>query len=431
MKSIVTLLSMWFVLSCFSTNAQHKPTIDQLDTVKIMEDDPVKSVVLTGMTDGDAGTQTLDLTAVSDRPGFLSSLSFNYSESDTSIVFQPAADSCGIVNITITVKDQEDPVKDSVMIFAVEVDSVNDLPTIDQLADVVVNEDPLNGVVNVTLTGISAGPPNEPQGLMFSMYPVNQEMIDSMRIDYVTGDDEGILHIYVARDTSGISNIQISPIDDSGLFNDVSATFKLTVNPVNDAPTLDAIGDVTIENDEQQHVVDLNGISEGAPNETDQLLSFTVTTDNDALFDGELTVDHTEGEAEGQLLFTPASGASGSATVTVTVSDDGGTANGGVDEFTQQFEITVNTTPTTIKNISGSNLILYPNPVSDMLNVSLPDVTASGVAYEVYSLTGEKVSEGKGNSSSLQVPVSGMRSGWYQLKVILSNTVYVGRFLVK
>lgn len=431
MKAVFIFLSMWFMLSYASVNAQNDPTIDQLDTARINEDDPVQSIKLTGMTDGDDGTQTLSLTAVSDRPGFLSTLEFSYSDTDTSIVFQPAADSCGIANITITVTDEENPPKSAIMTFVVEVDSVNDPPTIDQHDDVVVNEDPPNGIVLVDLTGLSAGPQNEPQGLVFALYPVDQEMIDSMKIDYREEERAGTLSVFIARDTSGTSDITIYLVDEDGsLFGGTSMTFNLTVNPVNDAPTLDAISDVTTDNDGMEHVINITGISEGAPNETDQVLTFAITSDNNALF-SDLSVDHIEGDNTGSVKFTPAPGASGEANVTVTVTDDGGTDNGGVDETQQVFKITITDTPTAIKKLSKDKLIVYPNPVADILKVNLTDISGSDATYKIYSIGGEEVMTGNSSDSVISIPVGSLNAGWYQIKVRSGDNVFTGRFIVK
>ncbi|HEV3022143.1 MAG TPA: DUF4214 domain-containing protein, partial [Pirellulales bacterium] len=46
------------------------------------------------------------------------------------------------------------------------------------------------------------------------------------------------------------------------------------------------------------------------------------------------------------LTYTPVAGAKGTATITVTVHDDGGTANGGVDTTTRSFTVHVGVTPT-------------------------------------------------------------------------------------
>src|SRR5207302_651793 len=66
--------------------------------------------------------------------------------------------------------------------------------------------------------------------------------------------------------------------------------------------------------------------SAGPPDESSQSVNFTVTNDNNALFSAQPAIS-----PSGVLTFTPAANANGNATVTVTLHDDGGTANGGAD----------------------------------------------------------------------------------------------------
>ena len=66
--------------------------------------------------------------------------------------------------------------------------------------------------------------------------------------------------------------------------------------------------------------------------------------------------------------------ANGTAMITVTVMDDGGTANGGVDTVTQTFFVTVaavNQAPT---------LATIPNPAPILENAGQQTVTLSGIA---------------------------------------------------
>jgi large repetitive protein len=67
-------------------------------------------------------------------------------------------------------------------------------------------------------------------------------------------------------------------------------------------------------------------VSPGAPGESSQTVSFTVSSDNATLFSAAPSV-----AADGTLTYTPAADANGVANVTVTAHDDGGTANGGTD----------------------------------------------------------------------------------------------------
>ena len=121
-----------------------------------------------------------------------------------------------------------------------------------------------------------------------------------------------------------------------------TATVSITVNFVNQAPTFVAgVNQVVAEDSGPQTVGGwATGISAGSPSESGQALNFIVSNNNTGLFSAQPVVG-----PDGTLTYTPAAGASGTATVTVQLHDNGGVANGGVDtSSTQIFSITV--TPT-------------------------------------------------------------------------------------
>jgi large repetitive protein len=120
-----------------------------------------------------------------------------------------------------------------------------------------------------------------------------------------------------------------------GLNTSAATPVTVTVLPVNLAPSLDPISNETICPDGQVHTINLNGASAGEPAQT---FSFAITTDKPANFD-QLSVSSTTGQVTYQLKPT----ATGTATVTVTIQDNGGTANGGVDTLRRSFTITVAT----------------------------------------------------------------------------------------
>ena len=116
------------------------------------------------------------------------------------------------------------------------------------------------------------------------------------------------------------------------------ATVTITVRAVNDAPFFSPGPDVTAQVDSGSYSAAwATAISAGA-GEISQTVTFQVTGNtNPGLFSAEPAI-----AANGTLTFTPAPGATGSATVTVVLRDDGGTANGGVDmSAPQSFTITV------------------------------------------------------------------------------------------
>ena len=80
-----------------------------------------------------------------------------------------------------------------------------------------------------------------------------------------------------------------------------------------------------------------SSISAGPSDESTQTLSFVVSNNNSNLFSVQPSV-----AADGTLNFTSSPNTNGSATVTIALRDDGGTANGGVDtSASQTFVITV------------------------------------------------------------------------------------------
>jgi hypothetical protein len=108
----------------------------------------------------------------------------------------------------------------------------------------------------------------------------------------------------------------------------------VTVNAVNDPPTLDAISDLVIDEDAGAQAIDLTGISAGA-NEN-QALSISASSSNPALI--APAVSYSSPNISGSLTFTPAANASGTALITVTVNDGGAQNN----TLTRSFTVTVN-----------------------------------------------------------------------------------------
>lgn len=115
----------------------------------------------------------------------------------------------------------------------------------------------------------------------------------------------------------------------------------LTIDPVNDQPTLNAISNpASIAEDAGQQTMILSGVSEGPANESSQTLTITATSDNIALIPNP-TVSFAEGNTTGSLSYTPVANANGAAIITVTVTDNGGTANGGENSIQRTFTVNV------------------------------------------------------------------------------------------
>ena len=146
-------------------------------------------------------------------------------------------------------------------------------------------------------------------------------------------DGNGTLTYTPAANANGSATVTVRLQDNGGTANggvDTSAaqTFTITVTPVNDAPSFTKGADQTVLEDAGAQTVAgwATAISAGPANESAQTLTFTVSNDNNGV------VRVAAGDrGHGTLTYTPAANANGVATVTVTIRDDGGTANGGVD----------------------------------------------------------------------------------------------------
>ncbi len=118
-----------------------------------------------------------------------------------------------------------------------------------------------------------------------------------------------------------------------------AATITVTVTAVNDAPSFTKGADQTVVEDAGAQTVNnwATALSAGPADEAGQTLDFLVSNNNNALFSVQPAID-----ANGTLSYTTAAEANGSATVSVQIHDNGGTANGGVNtSATQTFTISV------------------------------------------------------------------------------------------
>ena len=129
-----------------------------------------------------------------------------------------------------------------------------------------------------------------------------------------------------------------------GSVNSNTATVTLTVNAVNDQPSFTAANPPTSNEDAAAQTVTgwVTAFNPGHPDESAQVVqTYTASVlTNAALFS---PVGSQVLLTNGNVDYTPAANANGTATFQVTVQDNGGTANGGIDtSVAQTFTITVN-----------------------------------------------------------------------------------------
>ena len=165
-------------------------------------------------------------------------------------------------------------------------------------------------------------------------------------------------------------------------------TFSITVNPVNDVPSFVKGANQTVNEDAGAQSVSgwATSISKGPANESGQAVDFIVSNDNTPLFSVQPAI-----AANGTLTYTPAPNASGAATVTVQIHDDGGTNNGGVNtSAAQTFTITVDplndapicdpVTLTTDEDVQGTEPWSCSDVDGDALTIAIASQGTKGSA---------------------------------------------------
>ncbi|WP_188467442.1 BspA family leucine-rich repeat surface protein, partial [Marivirga lumbricoides] len=187
---------------------------------------------------------------------------------------------------------------------------------------------------------------------------------------------------FVGTDIIKYLIVDSTALGDIYQFSD-TAFVNITINPVNDAPSFTAGANQTINEDAgQQTIINwATNISLGPANENAQTPGFILTNNNNALFSVQPAID-----ATGELTYTSANNANGSATVDVVLKDDGGTSNNGVDSTAHvTFTITVNPVNDAPVITSGNTFSVQENTLA-VTTITATDVDAGDT--QSFSITG-------------------------------------------
>jgi hypothetical protein len=261
----------------------------------------------------------------------------------------------------------------------------NQPPTLNPIANLTINENA--GLQTVNLTGITSGSSNEVQTLTVTAISSNIGLIPNPTVNYTSPGTNGTLTFTPVANANGSATITVTVNDGGASNNIVTQTFTVTVNAVNQPPTLNAISNLTINENAGLQTVNLTGVSSGAANQS-QALTVTAVSSNTRLIPNP-TVNYTSPNTSGTLTFTPVANANGSATVTVTV-NNGGASNNIV---TQTFTVTVNGVNQAPTLNAISNLTINEN--AGLQTVNLTGIS-SGAANQSQALTVTAVSSNTG-----------------------------------
>ena len=276
------------------------------------EDSPVQ-IVLTGSdTDGDALTYSV---AAQPTHG-------SVSLSGNTATYTPDANYNGADSFTFTASDGQ--AASAAASVSIAVEAVNDPPTLAEISDQSILED--SGLQTVALDfGPGGGGDESGQNVTVSATSSNTALIPNPSIA------ERVLSFTPTANASGSATITMTVNDGQNANGTATKSFTVTVQPVNDPPTLAEIPNLNLQESAGLQRVTLNIGPGGGVDEAGQNVTVSAISSNTALIP-QLTV------LENELSFTPTAGASGNATITVTA-NDGQSANGTTN---RSFSVKVN-----------------------------------------------------------------------------------------
>ena len=122
---------------------------------------------------------------------------------------------------------------------------------------------------------------------------------------------------------------------------DIGAYENSLISAANTQPLINqSLPNISIDEDSGDRTVSFTGVADGDFH-VNQTLTVIATSDNTSLIPNP-TVTYTSPDTSGTISFKPVPDMIGTAKLTITVSDNGGSSNGGINTVSTTFKVTVN-----------------------------------------------------------------------------------------
>jgi hypothetical protein len=326
---------------------------------------------------------------------------------NTSVMLSQTAFDCTMVGeneVTVTVTDGSGNVTECTAVVTV---TDADAPVVDAIDDVMVTLEPGTCVAVIT--------DSYPARVVSDICEVEEVLVDGLGPNGIFQVGTTTTETWKFTDTAG---------------NETMVSFDVVVSTYNGAPAVDAVADMVAELGDDPVAVALSGIGYGVDCEPQEVTGVYASSSDKAI--ATVAVAYTMGDATATLTVTPV--AVGEVMVTVLVTDDGGTANGGMDETTITFKVSVvdEKTVTGAWDIEGGlEVNMYPNPTRDMVHFDINNSEASDVDVALYAITGEQIMRKMFSvGENVSLDVSQQVSGMYFVKLDINGTQIVKKLVI-
>ena len=265
--------------------------------------------------DSSTPAASLIVTAVSSNPTLVPapSITFGGSGANRTIIVTPAVDKSGVAAVTVTVSDG---LLTASTTFNVTVTGVNAVPTIGNVANQTIAKGGTTGAIPVTVDDADTPASN----LILNAHSSNLALLPLSGIA-ISGN--GTLRNVALTPVAALMGSATVTLTVSDGFASASTSFVLTVTGLNDAPTITPIENVSIMAGQSSALLPFTVGDSETPAAS---LSISASSSNSALVpEGGIQLSGS-GAARSVRVF-PATGLTGTATITLTVSDGGASAS--------------------------------------------------------------------------------------------------------
>ena len=295
-------------LPCVPTPLPLPPVISKvLD--QLIDEDGVSGPVSFTLSDADTAVAALTVQASSSNTALLpqANITLEGSGAMRSLTMLPAPNQSGFSTLTLTVSDGSSTAATA---FVLTVNAINDAPEISALPDQSIDEDGAGNALGFTLSDVDS----LPEALSVQARSSNTALLPDGGMVLDGSGAARSLMLTPAANRFGTSTVTLTASDG---VTASTQTLVLTVNAINDAPTITRIADQTIEQDAATGALAFS-ISDL---ETEAAaLSVTATSSNSSLVTSS-GVQMGGSTGTRTIKVTPAAGQAGSANISLTVSD--------------------------------------------------------------------------------------------------------------
>lgn len=294
-----------------------------------------------------------------------------------------------LVTLSLTVKESD----------------LSTLPLIDAVADLSLQEDA--APVTIQLSGIADGLECENHALNLALVDVDQSLIDSYNLDYVSGEATGSLTLNLIPDAYGESDLSLVLTNET-TGQQTNRPFTLTVSPVNDPPA--AVAKIT-----------------DVEKTTKDTLMTMISSETGVLFDDadpddqlQIAVTLSDGNAlpswlayrNDSLLAIADPPAIGCFDLLAKATDLAGA------EVSVAFSVCISF-PTDVNAIeSEATIQVYPNPTSGKVYLKTSNINGYEVHVSVFDVTGRTILQTRKKlTEDLEIDLSGQADGTYFLRI--------------